>query len=374
MKKIQTKTLLFVTGTRADFGKLQPLASEAVKEGFKVKFFVTGMHLLEKYGLTKIEIRKYKEFENFEFMNQRIGDSQDIILAKTIIGFSDYVKEMKPDLIIIHGDRIEAVACSLVAATNYYFSSHIEGGELSGTIDELLRHCNSKLCTVHMVSSTEAKKRVKRLGESEKDIFVIGSPELDIHKQDSGVSIEEVKNRYDIKFEEYGICIFHSVTSEVEVIRKQAQNLFNSLIQTKKQFVIILPNNDPGSEEIRDIIDSLDKHYFRAIPSMRFNYFSELMKNCGIFIGNSSAGVREAPFLGIPSIDIGTRQYNRARSISVFQSDASDKERIIKLINENWYLRFPKDSTYGKGNAALKFVSIIKKKEFWEKSLQKYFV
>ena len=341
---INSKKILFITGTRADFGKLQPLASEAHNRGFDICFFVTGMHMLKKYGLTKIEVQRYKEFEVIEFINQREGDSQDIIISKTILGFSDLLQEIKPDLVVIHGDRIEALACSLVCSINYILSLHIEGGELSGTIDEVLRHCNTKLCSKHMVSSLDAKRRVQRLGESEEDIYVIGSPELDIHSANSGVSIEQVKKRYEVVDQDYGICIFHPVTSEIDEISQQAHDLFDALSETKKYFVVILPNNDPGSHEIKNVINKLDKLYFRVIPSMRFNYFSELMKNTAIFVGNSSAGVREAPFLGIPSIDIGTRQTNRAIADSVSFSKASDKSKIINLVNDNWNKRFCIDS------------------------------
>ena len=367
------KKILFVTGTRADFGKLQPLASEAYKNGFKVCFFVTGMHMLEKYGLTKIEVQRYKEFEVIEFINQREGDSQDIIISKTIFGFSDIVQEIKPDLVVIHGDRIEALACSLVCSINYLLSVHIEGGELSGTIDEILRHCNTKLCSKHMVSSLDAKRRVQQLGESDEDIYVIGSPELDIHASNSGVSIDKVKEYYEIKNKEYGICIFHPVTSEVREIKEQATDLFDALSQTKKYFIVILPNNDPGSKEIKEVINKLDQSYFRVIPSMRFNYFSELMKNAAIFIGNSSAGVREAPFLGSPSIDIGTRQTNRAIADSVSHVSASERSRIINLIDQNWNKRFEKDSSYGSGNASYGFVNILSDDNFWKHSMQKYF-
>ena len=126
MKQNTDKNLLFVTGTRADFGKLQPLANEAVKEGFQVTFFITGMHMLDKYGLTKIEVCQNKIFETVEFLNQREGDPQDVILSKTIIGFSDYINELKPDMVIIHGDRLEAIACSIVCSTNYILSTNIE--------------------------------------------------------------------------------------------------------------------------------------------------------------------------------------------------------------------------------------------------------
>ena len=176
------KKLIFVTGTRADFGKLKPLAIEAHKEGFEIIFFVTGMHMLERYGLTKKEVSSIREFKTFEFLNQKEGDPLDLILSNTILGFSKFINKVTPDMVVIHGDRIEAIACSLVCSTNYILSAHIEGGEVSGTIDEIFRHCNTKLCSIHMVSSQKAKERVMQLGESEKDIFVIGSPEIDIHR------------------------------------------------------------------------------------------------------------------------------------------------------------------------------------------------
>jgi len=120
-----TKSILFVTGTRADFGKLEPLAIAARDAGLDVAFFVTGMHMLARYGLTKIEVQRLPGVTVHEYLNQRDGDPQDIILAKTVTGFSDFVREAKPDLVVIHGDRVEALACALVCATNYIRSAHI---------------------------------------------------------------------------------------------------------------------------------------------------------------------------------------------------------------------------------------------------------
>lgn len=368
------RDLLFVTGTRADYGKLEPLALAALEAGHRVTFFVTGMHMLDKYGLTKEEVHQQKRFNVIEFINQRDGDPQDIIIAKTVSGFSDFLQEHKPDLVIIHGDRVEALACSLVCATNYIRCAHVEGGEVSGTIDEQFRHCNTKLSSAHLVSSNEAKARVERLGELPETIHVIGSPELDIHRRPSGVTLDEVQKRYNIAARDYGISVFHPVTSEASEMGKQAESLFAALIDSGHYYVVILPNNDPGSERILSVIRSLPEDRFRVLPSMRFAYFSELMRNAKAIIGNSSMGVREAPFLGVPSLDIGTRQSNRGTAPSLLRCSSYDREIIDRFLRDFWGKRFPSSQGFGSGDAAQCFVDLLVRNEFWERPLQKYFV
>lgn len=367
------KSLLFVTGTRADFGKLEPLARAAQDAGHEVTFWVTGMHMLDRYGLTKNEVTRVAGAQVHEFLNQRAGDPQDLILAKTVTGFSDFVAEHRPDLVVIHGDRIEALACALVAATNYIRSAHIEGGEVSGTIDEIFRHCNSKLASHHFVSSEAAKTRVMKMGEPEDAVHVIGSPELDFHSAPSGVTLDEVRTRYDLPGGDYGIVAFHPVTSEAESMGAQARDLFAPLEASGRNFVVIAPNNDPGSDGIFAALDQLPADRFRVLPSMRFAHFSELMKNAAMMIGNSSAGVREAPFLGTPSLDIGSRQTNRAAAPSLFSARADDRATIEQVLAREWGKRYPRHEAFGQGNAAARFAQIVSDAGFWQGSLQKRF-
>ena len=367
------KKVLFLTGTRADFGKLRPLALAAHARGYSVGFFVTGMHMLDRYGLTKLEVHRLADVAVHEFLNQRPGDPQDVILAKTVLGFSDYLAEDRPDLIVIHGDRIEALAGALVAATNYIPSAHIEGGEVSGTIDEVFRHCNSKLCTHHFVSSPQAARRVMALGEPPEAIHIIGSPELDFHAGASGVSLDEVKSRYAIPFDHYGIAVFHPVTSERDTMGEQARMLFEALQASGRCFVVIAPNNDPGSEAIFSVLEQLPSQQFRLIPSMRFAHFSELMKNAACLVGNSSAGVREAPFLGLPSLDVGTRQANRALAASVVSCAAHDTDTIVAFLRRQWGQRSTPDPGFGEGRAADRFVEVLSDPSFWTRGLQKTF-
>ena len=367
------KKLIFITGTRADYGKLEPLALAALEEGHEVHFFVTGMHLIERYGLTTIEVARKKEFKRREFHNQNEGDNQDQVLSNTINGFSNYVKKEAPDLVLIHGDRVEALAASLVCSINYIRSVHIEGGEISGTIDEVYRHCSSKLCSAHFVSSLSAQNRVIRLGESPDSVFVLGSPELDTHSKATGINLDEVRNRYDIPWNDFGVAIFHPVTSELDNIQTQAEDFFNVLQKSHKKFVTIAPNNDPGSNHIFKIIEQLPQERFRLIPSMRFLYFSELLRHCKVLVGNSSAGVREAPFFGLPSLDIGTRQNLRNQSPSISNATAFETEKISDFLNKQWGKKYDPDISFGIGNSSANFKKILSQSKLWELPLQKVF-
>jgi UDP-N-acetylglucosamine 2-epimerase (hydrolysing) len=365
--------IVFVTGTRADFGKLEPLIVSARDQGFRVSIFITGMHLLERYGMTKIEVHRVQGVSFYEFPNQADFQSQDIILSNTVCGFSSYVQREKPNLVIVHGDRIEALACAIVCATQYIRCGHVEGGEVSGTIDEALRHCNTKLAHHHFVSSGFAANRVRRLGESNATIHVIGSPELDYHLRPSGVALGEVKRKYEINFDNFGICIFHPVTSEQKRIHRQVETLFDALEAVDRQFVVLLPNNDPGADIIIQRIQSLPADRFRVLPSMRFTYFSELLRNAACIVGNSSTGVREAPFLGIPSLNFGTRQNGRFTGASITNAGDLDQDTIRGFLANEWGKTYPQDHAFGCGNAAANFVSILNEPSFWVHDLQKQF-
>ena len=367
------RKILFVTGTRADYGKLEPLAIAAREAGFRVGFFITGMHMMSRYGETKLEVKRFAGAEFFEFVNQRAGDALDFILAKTVMGFSDFVHEHRPDLVIVHGDRVEALAAAIVCAMRYIRCAHVEGGEVSGTIDESIRHCNTKLCSAHFVSSEAARARVLALGESADSVFNIGSPELDAHARPSGVSLAEVRRRYDIGFDEFGIVVFHPVTSEADSMGAQAGALFGTLRDSGRCFVVIAPNNDPGTEAIFSVIEQLPRERFRLIPSMRFSYFSELMRHAAVMVGNSSAGVREAPFLGLPSLDVGTRQNRRASAPSIWNAAAFDSAAVTAFLRGQWGRRHPRDTTFGQGDAAQRFVRVLRWEGFWERGLQKVF-
>jgi UDP-N-acetylglucosamine 2-epimerase (hydrolysing) len=187
------------------------------------------------------------------------------------------------------------------------------------------------------------------------------------------VTLAEVKARYGIPFSEYGIAVFHPVTSEAAEMGAQAQALYGAVAASGRNFVLIAPNNDPGSDAIFDVIEGLPKDRFRLIPSMRFAHFSELMRNAACMVGNSSAGVREAPFLGVPSLDVGSRQTNRAEAGSVGTCAATDTGAVAQFLAAEWGRRYPAHHGFGAGTAAERFVTVLQRSDFWDRGLQKAF-
>lgn len=195
------KKIVFITGTRADYGKIKSVMKMLDNSNtFDVYIYITGMHLLEKYGSTYNEIQK-DGFNNI-FLSKRIDNSlsMDEILANNILQFTKYVKNIKPDMIFVHGDRVEAMAGAIVGALNNIYVSHIEGGEISGTIDESIRHAISKLTNFHFVSNESSKKNLVQMGEDANNIFVVGSPDIDIMVKNN-YDIDFVKKEYNINFE-----------------------------------------------------------------------------------------------------------------------------------------------------------------------------
>lgn len=374
MTSIKRK-IVFLTGTRADFGKLKSLIEVSrSNQAFEVHIFVTGMHMLREYGYTLLEVEKCGYDNIFPFVNHTHETTMDLSLAKTIEGFSGFVKKVSPDLIVIHGDRIEALAGAIVGALNNIRVAHIEGGEVSGTIDELIRHSVSKMSHAHFVSNAKAKERLIQMGELPEAIFEIGSPDVDLMLSEKLPSIEQVKAYYEIPFAHYGIAMFHPVTTEFDHMAAYASQFVEALLESQQHMVVIYPNNDLGSALILEEYKRLrDNPRFRVFPSIRFEYFLTLLKNASFMVGNSSAGIREAPYYGIPVVNIGTRQQNRALHQDIINCGYS-KDEIRKALEIASVSQFEKENLFGKGNSDRQFLDVLCSQEFWEIDRQKQFV
>ena len=252
-------------------------------------------------------------------------------------------------------------------------TAHIEGGEVSGTIDESIRHSVTKLAHEHFVSSENAKERVLRLGEAPSRIHVIGSPDIDVMMSNQLPSLQEVKDHYGILFKKFFIATLHPVTTNLFDLNRNSEVFTKSLIASDQNGIIIYPNNDLGHETILAAYTKLlNNDRFMLFPSIRFEAFLTLLKNCQFIIGNSSAGIREAGIYGIPAIDIGTRQQGRycLNKLQNIQHVDFDQKEILQAIKNCPLYRYS-SKVFGDGHSSEKFLDIIKTRAFWNRPIQK---
>lgn len=368
------KKVVFLTGTRADFGKLKSLIEILNKPGdFEVHIFATGMHMDEKYGFTVKEIELYNYPNIFKFINHDSDAQMDITLGRTIQGFASYIHLIKPDLIVVHGDRLEALAGASVGSLNNILVAHIEGGEVSGTVDELIRHAVSKLSHTHFVANLNAKKRLVQMGEMDSSVYVVGSPDMDVMLSKNLPSLQTVCQHYELSFTNYAISLFHPVTTEVDSLASHAKQYFKALDESGLNYIVIYPNNDKGSEYImHHIRECQNNARYKIYPSIRFESFLTLIKNAQFIIGNSSAGIREAPYYGVPTINVGTRQNKRSDNPDIIHTGYSGEE-IKTAISAALTKNIQAKQLFGLGNSDALFAEILSKDEFWNKPKQKIF-
>lgn len=370
-----SKKILFVSGTRADWGKIKPLIEKIQKDNnLDYMIYACGMHLLEQFGSTYKEIIK-DGFSNLYLATRYETNKTDINLSHFISDFSEFVSSYKPDMIVIHGDRPEALGGGIVGAFNNILVAHIEGGEKSGTIDDSIRHSVTKLSHIHFVANDEAKARLIQLGEDEKTIFVIGSADIDVMLSDNLPNLDDVKSYYNIEFKDYAIFSFHPVTTEVHSMQYQIENLIQILINSNKNYICIYPNNDLGSDIILNELKKLKTNLkFKLFPSIKFEKFLTLLKYAEFIIGNSSAGIREARVYGTYCINIGSRQNSRVKeNIKYIKTFKSDDMQLLDFIKTHNFNIKNKDNSFSSGNCAGEFLKILNNKKTWKINLQKRF-
>jgi len=369
------KKILFVTCTRADYGKLKSLIINIQKNNsFISRVFVSGMHNMKRYGSTYEEIVKDKINGIYRYSNQTKNMRMDEILMSTMRGFSSFLIRYNPDLVIVHGDRIEPLACALSSLLNNFLVAHIEGGEVSGTVDEMLRHSISKISHLHLVSNKIARKRLIQMGENKKYIFEVGSPDVDLILNKNLPKIESARKRYNIKFNNFSIAIIHPVTTNLKNLKRESEIFFSALVKTNLNYIIIYPNNDLGSEIILKEIHKLkNNNKFRIFPSIRFEYYLTLLKNSKFIIGNSSSGIMGAPYYGVTTINIGTRQSNRLKT-KLIKNIPFNEKKIINTINQVKNRKLIRRKFFGEGSSAKKIEKLLLSNKIWNVSKQKNFI
>ena len=366
------KKIVFITGTRADFGHIKSLINACEKSNlYEVFIFATGMHLSSKHGYTINDIYESKYKNVHAYLSYKNNDTMDVTLANTIQGFSKYIKGIEPDLICLMGDRVEMLAGAIVGSLNNILTIHLQAGDTSGTIDDSMRHAISKMSHAHFCANKIARQRLLRMGENEDNIFIIGSPSVDNLLNIDLELYDAVKKIYKIEFDKYGILIFHPFTTEIGDIKKQIKNLVDAVIDSNLNYIVVNPNNDNGNNFIFDEYKRLEHNdKFRIFSSIKYEYFIMLLSNAKFMIGNSSSAIIEAPYFSIPVVNIGTRQKGRDLTNNIFNCgyDKKDIEKNIEIV-----LKYDDKiaGAYGKGNSAELFLEILNSDNFWKIKKQK---
>jgi len=354
-----------VTGTRADFGKLLPVAEVFQQGNLESHWYVTGMHLLSDLGFTCNEV--YKSVPNHDLIHVSCGHSDlgagyEEIIAGELLSMTRYLRAHRYDAVVIHGDRAEALAATMACRFTDTKAIHIEGGEISGTMDDFFRKCCSVFANFHLCSSDSARDAITALtSEAVENVAVVGSPELDVHLRQEN-TIDDVKKHYEIKMDNYGILIFHPDVIHPSENLPLLRLVMEAVDLSELSFVAIKPNNDPGCEELIAELNGWQNPNVVLLPSMRFSAFSTLLRHSQLFIGNSSVAVREAPFMGIPSINLGLRQRNRGTAKSIVnipRHDCMTPEDIAKLIVDIQSKRYEPNFDFGDGSCSAKIKKLL---------------
>ena len=374
------RKILFVTERRADYSKLRPVINE-IKKSKKFDYYlvVTGSHLLKKHGHTIDEIKKdgfeiYKKFKMFEENDDDSPSTMTKGLGKAIINLTKIIKLLKPDLIFSGFDIGANFASAVIGAHMNIHVAHLEGGEITGTIDESIRHSISKFSHIHFTSNKQATKRLIRMGELSQNIFTVGNPSLDVIKSIKYISKKKLENEFQINLDKPLLLVIqHTVTTEIDKIDKYFLETINAIKETTHQSIIISGNADAGSQRIKKIIKDSNILNYENLPFIKY---ISLLYHSSVIIGNSSSGIMEAPFLHIPSINIGTRQEGRGKTksiINVKYDKYKIKMAINKVLTNKKYLNSIKyqKNEHGNGTASKKIVQILEKLDFKKIAIQK---
>ncbi|SMF67518.1 GDP/UDP-N,N'-diacetylbacillosamine 2-epimerase (hydrolysing) [Paenibacillus uliginis N3/975] len=315
------KKILVVTGTRADYGIYFPImqAIEA-DSSLNLHLLVTGMHLSPQHGLSLEQIQKdgFKISAKVPCLlhgSTHANMSRGIGLA--VMGMTQAMEELEPDGVIVLGDRGEMLAAAIVSTYMNIPLFHLHGGEVSGTIDESVRHAISKLAHVHLAATEGSKERLIKLGENDWRIHVVGAPRLETIEKTVLPKWEDVAVQYGLPLlNEYILFVYHPVTTEEHDLLS-LREMLDSLIASEQEIVCIMPNSDAGADSILEVYDSYSNERLHRVTNFEQLHYLAALKNCSVLVGNSSSGIIEAASFHVPVINIGTRQHGRERSDNV---------------------------------------------------------
>jgi GDP/UDP-N,N'-diacetylbacillosamine 2-epimerase (hydrolysing) len=362
------RKILYVTGTRADFGLMaSTLRQIAAHPALELQLAVTGMHLSESYGLTVRDI----EAEGLPIVariptdvEERSPASMSQGIGQAVIGLTRALGEALPDLVMLIGDRGEMLAGAIAALHLGIPIVHLHGGERSGTVDEPVRHAITKLSHWHFVATEPSRDRVVRMGEREDRVWITGAPSLDDLELHGARPRAEVLQSLGLPAgSRFVLVLFHPVVQEMNEAARQtealAQALRDALGESPTHIVWLAPNADAGSAAILDVLDQMGGERLHRVTHLPRPHYVAALRHADALVGNSSSGIIEAASFGTPVVNVGNRQRARERNHNTIDC-AGDRGAIGAALAQSLAQgRYPASNVYGDGKSGARITQLL---------------
>jgi UDP-hydrolysing UDP-N-acetyl-D-glucosamine 2-epimerase len=378
------KTICFVVNSRANYARIKSAIVAAKKNrNFNTVVVLGASGLLFNYGSIEPIMKEDGIEVDFKVYSVVSGDFPELMAKTTglaIIELSSIFAQIHPDFVVSIADRYETLGTVIAASYMNIPVIHTQGGEISGSIDESVRHACTKLSHVHFPATEQSAKVIEQLGEDPKSIFVTGCPSIDVVKQATDAPISNVLSKYkgvgnEINCDsEYILVSQHSVTTSYLNARDQILQTLNAVQKLDRQTIWLWPNIDSGSDAISKLLREFREQHSENKITFYRNFSAEdyarILRNCSCIIGNSSSGIRESAYLGTPSVIVGDRQFGREHGKNVIFVKHDSNEIFKAALQQIRHGKYESSDLFGTGDSGEKMISII---ENFMPSIQKVF-
>jgi len=378
----EMKKIAVVTGTRAEYGILKPVL-KAVKSHPKLglSLIATGMHLSKEFGYTIKEIEKdgFKIDAKLDILHREdTGEAMTRSMGKCLVAMADVLGRIKPDILLLLGDRSEMLAGAIAASYMNIAIAHIDGGAVSGSVDDSIRHAITKLAHIHFPTTKGSATRIIKMGEDPSRIFIVGAPALDTILNEKLFKPAELSKKYGLDLSKPILLVLqHPVVTKANAAADQIRKTLDVIVKLEHQSILIYPNADAGGRRMIKAIKRYEKYPFiKSFKSLPYIDYLSLMGVASVMVGNSSSGIVETPSFHLPVVNIGSRQEGRERSTNVIDVGYKRKE-IAKAIRKALYDKNFRErvrrckNPYGDGKTGPRIARILAKTKIDSKLLQK---
>jgi GDP/UDP-N,N'-diacetylbacillosamine 2-epimerase (hydrolysing) len=374
------RTIAVITGSRGEWGYIRPVLRLIEKEpSLDYRIIATNMHLLPAFGMSVHEIEKdgfHVDERIFMTFDGYTAATMTKSLACFLMELPTALQRIKPDFMLLAGDRGEQLMGAIAGLHMGIPVAHIQAGELSGNVDGIVRHAITKLAHIHFAANEQFAERVRRLGEHDFRIFVTGAPLVDELTAGLVTAETDLRLRYRLKENERLILtVQHPLTEEESQAGDQVSETINALTEINWPTIFVYPNGDAGSELIRSRLVKLKRPHIRLFRNLPRQDYLGLMKMADVVVGNSSSGIMEAPSFGKPAVNIGRRQNGRPQALNVVNA-GNCKDEIVTAVRVATSPEFVAKARlacnpYGDGTASGKIVNVLKEIEINARLLNK---